>query len=76
EQISDNDLIGHWYPYGIDWTGVLDTPDVVTEDISKIIDPSEKFQVVFSSTSLFGWITEYVEFETLEDFTSEIEVSL
>tara|TARA_B100000614_G_C14557827_1_gene496138 strand:- start:1676 stop:2593 length:918 start_codon:yes stop_codon:yes gene_type:complete len=73
ESITQKSFIGFWNPYGNDNKQTYDSPEVITNNIYKEIRENSKFKIVFSTyIAEIGWITEFIEFENMNEFLSVI----
>ena len=72
--ITQESIIGIWKPYGENNIHAYDSPEVITDNISKEIKHNTKFEIMFSTQIGIGWVTEYITFENMNDFLSNLSM--
>ena len=68
ESMSQKKFIGIWNPYGENNEFIYDSPEVITDDITKEIKDNSKFEIAFSTLTNLGWVTEYIAFQDMDEF--------
>lgn len=71
--LSEDDFIGYFVPYDRSKNIVIDTPEVITNDINKEVFLNEKFYLAFSSTRYGGWNVEGIVFRDVNEFINQLQ---
>ena len=67
--LTDENLIGYFYPHGNKYQGVVDTPEVLAFNNQKSINNNDEFTLMFSSLdSKREWVTEYIRYANTTSF--------
>ena len=77
---NENDFIGYWDPFGMDNQLTLDSPEIITNDITKVIEEDKEFTIIYSAykKNIFnialGWNTERKVFSSINDFENNLSM--
>ena len=73
EGLNDKNLVGYFYPHGTDYKGSVETPEIITDSITKtLLGENDEIILMFSSTKDGFWSTQYVTFPDIEGFIKSI----